>query len=504
MATPRIAIAGFQHETNTFAPFPTSFEDFVKADSWPGLTRGADIPEVFAGLNVPISGFMAAADGWQVVPLVWASAEPAGPVSDAAFERIAAMICEGLKRAGPLDGVYLDLHGAMVTESLEDGEGTLLRRVREVVGPDLPVAVSLDFHANLTSDMVDNASVLTIFRTYPHIDMAETGARAQALLAELLRSERPFERAWRQLPYLVPLSSQPTTRPPLQRIYEGLRELPGDGIACLDLAMGFPAADIQDSGPAVVAYGADAAAVRDAVAGLYETMCRIEPEFEDRLLGETEAVRAAEVIRAEGRGPVVLADVQDNPGGGGSSDTTGLLRALVAAEVQGAVLALLWDPEATARTHAAGCGATIRLPLGGRYPAGGTAPFEADFAVEALSDGRFTFTGAMYGGGQAELGPMALLRVQHASADVRVLVSSERFQCLDLAIFRHLGVEPREQRILAVKSTVHFLADFAPIAAEVLLVDSPGAHPCRLDRVAYSHMRPGVRLGPGGPTFQGA
>ena len=175
MGTPRIAIAGFQHETNTFAPFATAYEDFLKADSWPGLTRGTDIPEVFAGLNIPISGFMAAAADWTLLPLVWASAGPAAAVSDEAFERITDMITEGIAAAGDLDGVYLDLHGAMVTESFEDGEGEILRRVREVVGPDLPVVASLDFRVNTTAEMVAQASALTIFRSYPHVDMAGPG-----------------------------------------------------------------------------------------------------------------------------------------------------------------------------------------------------------------------------------------------------------------------------------------------------------------------------------------
>jgi microcystin degradation protein MlrC len=496
---PRIAIAGFQHETNTFAPFPTAYEDFEKADGWPGLTRGDDILEVFPGLTIPIGGFIRAAADWTLLPLVWASAEPAAAVSDEAFERIAGMICDGLAGAGGLDGVYLDLHGAMVAESFEDGEGELLRRVRAVVGPDLPVVASLDFHANLTAAMVEQASALAIFRTYPHIDMPETAVRARHLLARLLETGRPFEKAWRQFPFLVPLSSQATTMPPLDRIYAGLGEMPEPGVASVDIAMGFPPADIYDSGGAAVVYGEDPAVVGAALDRLYDSVCAAEPALEDRLLDESEAVRGAQRIVAESGGPVVLADVQDNPGAGGSSDTTGLLKALVEQEARGAALAALWDPKAAARAHAAGPEAELRLALGGRYAEAGGGPFDAHFLVERVTDGRFTCTGEMYAGSEATLGRMALLRVLAPGTEVRVIVSSERFQSLDLAVFRHMGIEPTEQNILAVKSTVHFLADFAPIASEVLFVDSPGAHPCRLDRVTYSRLRPGVRLGPGGP-----
>jgi microcystin degradation protein MlrC len=500
---PRVAIAGFQHETNTFAPFPTAWADFLKTDVWPGLTRGEDVREVFAGLNIPISGFMAAGADWDLVPLVWASAEPAGRVSEEAFERITALICDGIAEGGDLDGVYLDLHGAMVTETGDDGDGEILRRVRAVIGPDLPLVASLDFHANLTAAMVNQASALTIFRSYPHLDMAETGGRAWALLAALLERGAPFAKAWRQLPFLVPPSDQATTRPPLDALFAGLGDTLSEGLASRDIAMGFPAADIYDCGCATVAYADTEDRAEAEAERLYGLLAATESQLENPLMAETAAVARATAVAVEGRGPVVLADVQDNPGAGASSDTTGLLRALVEAGAQGAALGCLWDSAAAAAAHEAGLGSRLRLALGGRYPAAtGSTPYQAEFEVEAISDGRFTCTGVMYGGCRAELGPMACLRVTDSQAEVRVVVSSERFQCLDLAVFRHMGIEPEAQRILAVKSTVHFLADFAPIAAEVLFVESPGAHPCRLDRVTYRALRPGVRLGPGGPVHR--
>ena len=504
MTRPRIAVAGFQHETNTFAPFATGWDDFVKADGWPGLTRGEEVREVFAELNIPISGFMAAARDWELLPLVWASAEPAGRVSDEAFERITAIICDGLAAAGPLDGVYLDLHGAMVTESQEDGEGEILRRVRAVIGPDLPLVASLDFHVNLTAAMVDRASALAIFRSYPHIDMAATGGRAQALLAELLARGAPFAKAWSQLPFLVPLVSQATTLPPLDSLFAGLEDPLPEGLMSRDMAMGFAAADIRDAGAAVLAYADRAEPAEAEAERLLGQLMDVEPRFDNPLLTEAEAVARARTQAGEQRGPVVLADGQDNPGAGASSDTTGLLRALVDGGARGAALGCLWDPAAAEAAHAAGTGARISLALGGAYPAAtGSAPYEAEFEVEMLTDGNFTCTGIMYGGCHSALGPMARLRVVNSDSDVRVVVTSERFQCLDLAVFRHMGIEPTEQDILAVKSTVHFLADFAPIAAEVLFVDSPGAHPCKLDRVDYRALRPGVRLGPGGPLHGG-
>jgi microcystin degradation protein MlrC len=496
----RIAIAGFQHETNTFAPALAGFADFEKADAWPGLTRGRAVVEDLAGMNLPVTGFVEAAlaRGCDLVPILWCSAEPSSYVTEEAFERIAAMICDGLAAAGPLDAVYLDLHGAMVAEHHEDGEGELLRRLRGVVGHDLPVAVSLDLHANVTAAMTELATAMTVFRTYPHLDMAETGARAFALL-EAVMAGSVTAKAFRKLPYLVPLSAQYTGAEPGASLYGRLPGLAKEGVVSIDFAFGFPPADIADCGPAIVAYGNDKGAVEAAAEVLREAVLDAEDRFENALLAPAEAVRLAKAEPSAK--PVVLADVQDNPGAGGSSDTVGVLEALLEGGAEGAVLALLHDPEVAARAHAAGPGAAFRAALGGKSGQAGQAPLEAELAVEALGDGRFLCTGEMYRGCETELGPMALLKVLHEGADVRIVVGSERFQCLDQAVFRHLGVEPAEQRILVVKSTVHFRADFEPIASKVLLVEAPGAHPCRLEGLAYRRLRPGVRLGPGGPAF---
>ena len=180
----RIAVAGFQHETNTFAPFPTTFEMFERAGAWPALTRGDDIPKRFAGLNLPLSGFLDVCRH-DVVPILWAFAEPGGYVTEDAFERIAGEIVQGIERARP-DAVYLDLHGAMVTEAHDDAEAEILSRIRESQGDDLPIAVSLDLHANASRRLFDLATVVTIYRTYPHTDIAQTGARACALLEAAL------------------------------------------------------------------------------------------------------------------------------------------------------------------------------------------------------------------------------------------------------------------------------------------------------------------------------
>ncbi len=181
----RIAIGGFQHETNTFSPTPASFADFEAPDAWPGLTRGGAMLEAVAGINLPAAGFVQEARSLrhELVPLTWCSAQPSGRVTRDAFERISALLLDDLRRAGSVDGVYLDLHGAMVAEHIDDADGELLRRVRALVGPDVPIVASLDYHANVSALMARPASALVSYRTYPHVDMAECGARGGARIA---------------------------------------------------------------------------------------------------------------------------------------------------------------------------------------------------------------------------------------------------------------------------------------------------------------------------------
>ncbi len=496
----RIAIGGFQHETNTFAPHRADYAAFERADSWPPLVRGAGIFDAMAGLNLPLAGFIerAQAKSHELLPLAWCSAEPSGYVTEDAFERIAAMLLDDLAAAGSVDAIYLDLHGAMVCEHLEDGEGELLRRVRAAVGVGTPVVISLDLHANLTAAMFEHCDGMTIYRTYPHLDMAATGGRAFDLLLARTQADT-WHKAMRKIPFLFALTAQCTDFEPCRSIYASLAGLDRlRGVASVDFAAGFPPADIAECGAAVVACGGDASAVEAAAEDVYQRILAAEAEFEFELLEADVAVARALDSRADK--PVVLADAQDNPGAGATADSTGLLEALVRMGARGALLAMLYDPEVAQQAHAAGVGGLLETGLGGKSGVPGTAPFGARFEVEALGDGRFVFTGAMNRNARAELGPTALLRVVDDACEVRVIVGSTRAQCLDLAMIRHLGVEPAEQKILAVKSTVHFRADFDPIAATTLVVAAPGANPCRFDGLRYRNLRAGVRLGPRGPV----
>jgi microcystin degradation protein MlrC len=241
----------------------------------------------------------------------------------------------------------------------------------------------------------------------------------------------------------------------------------------------------------------DAVAVEHAADKVYQRVLDAEADFNFELLSPDEAVRRA--MKNDSHKPVVLADAQDNPGAGGTSDTTGLLEALVRNGARQAVIAVLYDPEVAALAHQAGVGSILEIALGAKSGLPGIEPFKASFEIEALGDGRFVFTGEMNLNSKAELGNMVLLRVIDDSSEVRIVVGSARAQCLDLAMIRHLGIEPSEQKIIAVKSTVHFRADFDPIAAETLVVIAPGIHPCKLVDLEYKNLRAGVRLEPLGP-----
>ncbi|MEX0924201.1 MAG: M81 family metallopeptidase [Rhodovibrionaceae bacterium] len=496
----RIAVGGFQHETNTFAPSKATYADFTTAGAWPGLTRGEKLLPAIAGINIPIAGFCAKGKelDFELVPLSWAQATPSAQVTEDAFERIVAQILEDLEAARNLDGVYLDLHGAMVTEHQQDGEGEILRRVRNVVG-ELPIVVSLDLHANATPEMFELSDALIAYRTYPHVDMAATGARCAHYLHRLLKQGAVAGRAYRQLPFLIPLTGGCTMVDPAGSLYKRLGELERQGAVSASFNAGFGPADIWHCGPSVQVYAARQGEADSLAEGYVEAVLAREAEFAGGIYPAREAVAYAKEQAAKGRTPIVIADTQDNPGAGGNGDTVGLLRELIEQDAPDAVLGILYDPASAAAAHAAGVGETVDFALGSISGLPGHAPLEGRFEIVALGDGRFTGTGPFYKGARMQLGPMARLRL----GGVEVLLTSSKQQAADQEMFRHLGVEPAEREIVALKSSVHFRADFQPIAAEVIVAAAPGPNPVDHRDLDYRNLRPGVRLMPGGPESKG-
>jgi microcystin degradation protein MlrC len=491
----RIAIGGFQHETNTFAPSKADYAAFEAGGGWPGVQYGEPIFGAVEGANIPAAGAIQAlrALGHNLAGTAWGAASPSAHVTAEAFERITGELIRNLRNSQPVEAVYLDLHGAMVVETYDDGEGEILRRVREAVGPRVPVVASLDLHANVTRAMVERADALVAYRTYPHVDMAETGARAARLLDRILRTGKKPEGGFHQLDYLTGIPSQCSFIEPCKGIYEELGRLEAETGAVLSFTPGFPMADFAECGMAVFGYGSP-----EAVEQLRGAVADAEKDFAMELHDAPAAVRRAKQ-RGEPGTPVVLADTQDNPGAGGNGDTTGLLRTLIDQNAQDAVLGMLIDPPSAARAHEVGQGNSSIFSLGGLSRIPGDAPLTGEYTVERLGDGRFTCTGPMFKGFRMTLGPMALLR-SRAAPGVRVVLASRKCQAADQEMFRHLGVEPRRSRIVALKSSVHFRADFEPIAREVLVVKAPGPALADPAEFKWTRLRKGVRLGPLGPV----
>jgi len=494
----RIAIGGFQHETNTFAPSRATYERFVQGGGWPPVSVGEEIFERFRDQNIPISGFMAEIGGrYALVPTAWAAASPSAQVTDDAFERIGGEIVERIRKAQP-DLVYLDLHGAMVTDSHDDGEGELLRRIRAVVGPGVPIAVSLDLHANMTRAMFAHADLLVAYRTYPHVDMAETGARAAFFLKRLADGGSLPVTAWRRIPYLIPLQAQCTDLYPANEIYRRVTAVESADIVSASFTPGFPAADFPECGPVVWAHGRNAAAAEAAADRLEQRLLAAEDEWDAHVLDADAAVREAQRLAAGARRPVVIADTQDNPGAGGDSDTMGMVRALLDARAERAAAGLIVDAEAARAAHEVGVGRTLNIALGGKSGIEGDAPLALPWRVEALADGRVAATGPFYRGMTLRLGPSACLAYQ----GVRLVVASYKTQLADQAMYRYVGIEPTEQAILVNKSSVHFRADFAPIAEAILVAKAPGPMAADPTDLPWRRLAAGTRLRPGGPLFE--
>ena len=503
-----IIAAGFQHETNTFAATKATLEEFRMSDTWPGLLEGDDVRPGLLGTTIPLAGFIEAVDAHNSMAqtehheqinlslLCWGSAEPASFVSDEAFDYIGGLILDGIRHAGEVDGIYLDLHGAMVTDSHEDGEGELLARIRDITGPDLPIVISLDLHANLTARMVQHASAIVSFRTYPHLDMDETGARALPLLQHLLAGGQ-VHAAWRQLPYLIPLQSQYTGADPIKGLYDKVIQVGGGPDRWAEFTAGFPASDIYDAGPALLAYASTKDEAETVLENLYATAMEAEPDFDVTLLDPDDAVDAAIRAYDETGKPSVIADVQDNSGAGGSADTTGLIKALISKKAKKAIVGMVHDPDLARMAHEAGEGHVFTGQMGGKAC---DDPVTGRFRVDRLSDGRFPFGGEMYRGTVAETGPSAALSVDLEGADIQIVISSRRCQNLDQAIFTHLDINPADKAIIVVKSTVHFRADYEPLGGVVFNAAAPGLHPCRLEEVDFKNLRSGIRLTPMGRT----
>ena len=472
----KIYVAGYQHETNTFAPSKADWAAFNRGESFPAFITGQPMLDSLRGVNIPLGGFMEVArlEGWQLIPGSWCGAIPSAHVTRDAFERISESILSDV-RVGGFEAVYLDLHGAGVAEHIDDTEGELIARIRAIVGPNIPIVVSLDLHANVTHQMLAQADALASYRTYPHVDMALTGELAATLLKRRFKRGSKEPLAYRRLPYLIPLNAQSTWLEPAKSIYEEMVALDKEFDTNLSFCMAFPAADIAECAPMVWGYGDQA---EQAVHRLYARAS--EPtQWQFEILTARDAVERACLLAETHQKPIVIADTQDNPGAGGDSNTTGLLRALLEKAAgkrlpDKVALGLIYDSQAAALAHSAGIGAAITTTVGTAVPTFtgdlSDAPVAGTFKVKALSDGQVTLKGPMMTGSKIKLGPCALLEIE----GILVVVVSGKHQLLDRELFRMLGVHPEVMKVLVVKSSNHFRADFTPIAAQILVAKAAG------------------------------
>ena len=470
------------HETNTFSNVPTDRAQFEARD----LRYGGEILEVYRDTGTCLGGMIGAAErlGATLVPSIAASASPAGRVTRDIYEHVKHRMLADLERAGRLDGVLLDLHGAMVPEGIDDGEGDIIAAVRAVVGPGVPIAVTLDFHGNLGRDMIGKADLLHGYKTYPHVDMAERGAEATERLAQVVSGRIKPTVAWRKPPLMPPLGRQGTARGPMRRLYDLADEMEKDPkVISISLFAGFPYADIPDAGLGIYVVTDDDPALAERLAGQLERVAwEHRHEFIHSALPVTEAV--ARALAAEGR-PIVLADMADNTGGGAAGDGTEILRELLRVGARGATVACVWDAAAVAACVKAGVGARITLEIGGKVDDRHGAPVSVTGTVRTLSDGRFVHRGPMMRGLPGRLGPTAVLDVN----DVKVILISYRWQTLDPEMIRFVGIDPLLEKILVVKATIHYRAAFEPIAKEIIEVDAPGLSSSNLSRFEYRRIR---------------
>ena len=478
MSMERVFLAEFSHETNTFAATPTERDDFRNR----GEFSGREVLSEFEETNSTIGGAceVAEAEGVDLLPSVSAEATPGGVVSKEAYEFYTGRILEDLRSVSDADGVLLSLHGAMVQEGGVDGEGPLVSAVREVVGGSVPVVVTLDLHGNLTDELVESADALVAYETYPHTDMGETGRRAMELLVAAMRGEiDPVTRIER--PPLLPfVPKENTLEGPMAELMAEARRLEAnEGVLETNVLPGFHQADVPWIGFSTpVVTDGDPALARETARSLAETAWSMRESFVGEYPTPEEAVREARRLQRDGvseSGPVVLADVGDNPGAGGAADGTVLLRELLEQGVENAGLALVTDPGAVERAIEAGVGSRPSGTLGGKTDDRHGDPIEIEGYVAAITDGEFRNTGPMATGVRTNLGRTVRLRIRDGrEGTVEVIVTENRVQPYDAEIWRHVGVQPERLDVLVVKSTNHYRASYEPLASEVITVNSPG------------------------------
>ena len=477
----RIATGMVGHETNTFSKVPTTLASFEEGS----YAVGEAIIPAFANTKTTTGGFIDRAEelGVELVPLLWAFATPSGTIEQSAYDTLKERFLRRLADAGPGDAVLLDLHGAMVTEAHEDGEGDFLEAVRAAVG-SAPIVAVLDLHANITSKMADCADCLIGYDTYPHVDSHERGVEAMQLIHDTVAGRVQPVMAYRQLPLLTGPPSQCTLREPMAGVIRQLHKLEDrPGVLTATLSMGFPFADIRDAGASVLV----------TTDGDRELAARCADEFATSIWDQRQAFRSelvsveeaiAQSRQADSK-PIVFAEGSDNPGGGGPCDGTHILRALVEADVENAVVAVIADHESVDCAIRAGVGQTVTLAVGGKTDPLHGDPVTLSCYVRLISTGTFVHTGPMGKGLTGKMGRTAVV----VAGGVSIVLTERRLQPYDDGLLRSLGITPEQMGLIVLKSAVHFRAAYGPIARRIIEVDTPGVHSPNLFGYDYRQVR---------------
>lgn len=457
----KFVIAMMKHETNTFSPVPTPLSRFGPD----GPYFSASAREAFRGTGTPMGAFidLAAAAGAESVTPVAAEALPSGPVAADAYRTISDAICDAV--ASGCDAVLLDLHGAMVTETTDDGEGSLLERLRSIA-PDVPIGVALDLHTNLTERMVRNCTAMVGYKTYPHVDMYQAGEHVGGIILRMLREEVRPVMAWDNRPLLAHTLCMGTDKPPMQDLITQARVAEQGECLAATVFGGFPLADIA-------AAGVSSVVVSDGDTGSADAVCQ-------RLLRQAWQQRAGFVYRSEplaesvarakslDQGPVLLIDHADNCASGGTQDTMAVVAEVMRQGLSDVAVGAIYDPQAVMQLIDAGVGAEVTLALGGKIdlPAIGRRgePLSVTGIVRHISDGEFTVRGPMYTGVRAFLGPTVVLD----TGTIEFVIVSRHHEPWDLGIFRSVGIEPTAKKYLLLKSRIHYRAGFLPIARHIV------------------------------------
>lgn len=485
---PRIAIGGFMLESNGHAPVATQ-DQFEAYGIFEGEALLDDLARPAPRAPACLSGFVAAMDAgraWTRLPLYSANAGASGPVDQAYFDEVVARMTALLRAAMPVDGVYLSLHGAATATVDFDPDATLLEAVRAVIGPDIPLIATFDLHANISVRMASGADMLIGYRTNPHVDMQERGAEAAFCMQAMLGGMRP-RGAFRKLPMIPPSTTQNTAFGPFRDAIAHAQAKLDHEILSLSIASGFTSGDTPKNGLSVLAYARHSQAAAEAAAGdVARFIWESRERWQVHLTSLEDATAMAKAAGEGAREPLLFADCADNPGGGGRGNTMYILRAFVAAGVQGCVVGIIFDPALAAEAHALGEGAAFRARFNRDETQEFSEKFEAEAVVERLSDGAIVGRRGISAGRAIALGPTALLRI----GGVQVVVVSQRRQLADPAMVEHLGIDLAAVRSLVVKSRGHFRAGFDEFFPNerIVEVDVPGLTTVVLSRVPWRHV----------------